>query len=337
MFRRIVVPLDGSPFARAAVPYALALATEPDSTVELVSAVDVLSALGGTSYAGDISAGAGTGIGWGASPDIPAAANQLIEASRSGREEDLGATAERLRSATGTTVRWTVLDGEPSDAVARQIEETDAELVVMSTHGRGGMERAWLGSVADRLIRRVTVPLLLVRPREDEPKGEGGLAAAPAMGRVLVPLDGSALAEAALGPAARLARSVGATVVLVRVTQPVGFVGSPYVAPIAEEEGEDEGREEQEEARRYLTEVAERLRSDGIEVADPEVREGVPAATILDVARERADIVAMATHGRGGFRRWLLGSVSDKVVRGADLPVLLVRPADAGESGEGLG
>lgn len=337
MFRHILVPLDSSGFSRAALPYALSLATGPGTVIELLSAVDVAAALSGAGYAGSLAAGAPA---YGTGSEIPAGATGIIEASRRGREESLRGTAAELQATTPAEVRWAVVDGEPSAAIESQVQEGAADIVVMSTHGRGGLERAWLGSVADRLIRRLGVPLLLVRPTEDEEKGSQSLDSAPPLRRILVPLDGSPLSEAALLPATRMARALDAALVLVRVSGPEVMVGSPYASAAAEDAGESEGdrnggsdAEPTRAARAYLSAVAERLRGDGVEVGGMEVREGAPAATILHLAREQADVVAMATHGRGGVRRWLLGSVSDKVVRGADVPVLLVRPDDAGERG----
>lgn len=325
MFRNILVPLDGSAFSRTAIPYALALAPESEGVLQLVSAVDVAAALSGAGYAGNLAAGAPA---YGGVSEVPAGAMELVGASRQAREEELSATAEEVQAAVGAgaSVRWAVVDGAPSEAVTARAAESGADLVVMSTHGRGGLERAWLGSIADRLVRRLTVPLLLVRPAEDEPEGARVFDRLPTIRRILVPLDGSELAEAALPLAAGVARRSGAGVVLVRVTGIGVLVDSPYIPPAIDTAAEVEG--ERREAWRYLEGVAERLGSEGVEVDGLEVREGPPAAAILELAREGADMVAMATHGRGGFRRWLLGSVSDKVLRGADVPVLLVRPED---------
>lgn len=326
MFRRMMVPLDGSEFSKTALPYALALGSGAETTIELVSALDSAAVLNQAGYAGaDFSVAA---PGFAGSGGAPAAAGDLLESVRSGRERDLRATAEDIRSRSGAVVEWRVVDGEPSEVVAALVEASGADLVVMATHGRGGLERAWLGSVADRLVRRVTVPLLLVRPDEDEDVA-GSLQAPPAVGRVLVPLDGSPLAESVLEPATRVARLLGAAIVLARITGEGLSIRSPYLPHAAEEEQEHVS-ERRRDAQEYLDGVAERLRGDGLEVA-VEVREGNPPATILELARETGGMVAMATHGRSGLRRWMLGSVSDKVLRGSELPVLLVRPADEGE------
>lgn len=313
MYRNIVVPLDGSDFSRAAIPYAVTLAAASDAAIELVSAVDSVGMLSG----GTIATGApayGSGI------EIPTAGPALVEAARRQREDALTDAAEAVRGASGATVRWELLDGEPSEAVAAHVERSGADLVVMSTHGRGGLERAWLGSIADRLIRRIAVPLLLVRP------GEEGRQSRPAViRRLLVPLDGSKLAEAVLDPAARIARQVDGSIELLRAVDPA-IAESPYI-PATVDDAQPYYERRRIEAGDYLTSVAERLRADGVDVTEVGIRDGSPSSIILARAREGADMVAMATHGRSGLERWLLGSVSDKVVRGADMPVLLVRPS----------
>lgn len=319
MFRHIVVPLDGSGFSKTAIPYALALASGSETVVELVSAVDPAWVLSGAGYFGSLTAGA---AGYGSGTEVPAGTPDLIEASRRSVEKELQSTAERVRKETEAVIRWELLDGEPSEAVAAQVERSSADLLVMSTHGRGGLERAWLGSVADRLIRHVRTPLLLVRPGEEDRGPQE-----PSIRRVLVPLDGSELAEGALTPAVRVARQVEASLELLRVVNPAMLTESPYI-PATPEDSEEYAARQRKEAQSYLTGVAERLRADGVEVAEVGVHDGAPASTILGRAAAGADLIAMATHGRGGLKRWLVGSVSDKVLRGADVPVMLVRPND---------
>lgn len=321
MYRHIVVPLDGSEFSRTAIPYALALASGTEAEVELVSSVEVVATLTGAGFTGDISGGI---PGYGTGTEIPPA-GELLEASRRNREEHLRRTAEAIRP---ETVRWTVLDGSPAEAVAEHVEATGADLVVLSTHGRGGLQRAWLGSVADRLVRSLPVPAFLVRPAEDEV----GLEVEPSIGRILITLDGSPLAEAVLEPARRVASRLGAAVLLLRVVESDLSLGSPYLPEVARQQEEHyEAMAETSEV--YLDDVAQRLTADGIEVAGRLVRTGAPTVAISQVAEEEADMVAMATHGRGGLRRWFLGSVSDKVLRQGTLPMLLVRPEDQGAHG----
>jgi nucleotide-binding universal stress UspA family protein len=173
--------------------------------------------------------------------------------------------------------------------------ELQPDLVVMASHGRSGLPRFALGSTAERLVREGTAPVLIVHalnPLDQK------------LDFALVPLDGSPLAEQALPMVESLAGKPVRQVRLMRaVTRP----------------------DETPEARRYLEGVRDRLQSAGLEVTI-EVRIDEPATAIRD-AGERADLIVLATHGRGGFDRLRHGSVAERVTREAQMPVLLVRPA----------
>jgi nucleotide-binding universal stress UspA family protein len=188
-----------------------------------------------------------------------------------------------------------VLAGSPSDGLVRAEAELQPDLVVMASHGRSGLARFALGSVAERLVREGTAPVLIVHalnPLDQK------------LDFALVPLDGSSLAEQALPMVEALAGKPVRQVRLMRaVTLP----------------------EESTEARRYLDGVRDRLQSAGLEVTI-EVRIDDPATAIQD-AGERADLIVLATHGRGGFDRLRHGSVAERFTRQAQMPVLLVRPA----------
>jgi nucleotide-binding universal stress UspA family protein len=188
----------------------------------------------------------------------------------------------------------------------RHAEAIDARLVVMATHGRGGLERAWLGSVADDLVRRSPIPLLLLRP------GADAATSAVRVRRILVPLDGSVLAETILEPALDLARlDPEAQLVLLTVIPPE----SPGFGPAT---------------RAWLDGVAHRIHATGVRVRT-RVESGAPVArAILEVAlQEETDLLALATHGRSGLLRLALGSVADHLLRRSHVPILLQRPAAA--------
>jgi nucleotide-binding universal stress UspA family protein len=186
-----------------------------------------------------------------------------------------------------------------------------ADLVVMTTHARGPVARFFLGSMADELVRRSAVPVLLVPPGPEPTR----LIPQPAPEHVVVPLDGSALAEEALGPAADLARLLKADCSLLRVVEPSPTQRVP------------EGRQEAD-AWAYLGRVAGRLHEQGLTVRVRVVSARHPAEAILEEARGLKNaVIALATHGRGGVRRMLLGSIADKVVRAACCPVFVYRPA----------
>jgi nucleotide-binding universal stress UspA family protein len=303
---RIMVPLDGSGFAREALPAAEHLARRDGARLRLVT----------------VHPGLPPGPG-GTVPEELARADREQRASRGEALEEL---AGELRG-RGLEVDAEVLSGPVVEELARRAGEA-ADLVVMATHGRGPLSRLWLGSVADGLVRNCPVPVLLVRPRDDgdrEAPGSGGFRHA------LVPLDGSRLARRAVGPAARLLERPGGALTLLRVVVPVTPSGlGPADVPSGVDVSATEAMEEQAEERLEATarELRERL---DLEVRSRVVRDPHPAAAVLRAASDaEADAVALATHGRGGLRRVLLGSVADKVVRGARTPVLVVRPGDDG-------
>jgi nucleotide-binding universal stress UspA family protein len=235
--------------------------------------------------------------------------------------EYLRSVVARLRERLGRALSSAVLQGPVAQTLTRYIRELGTDLVVMTTHGRGGIRRAWLGSMADRLIRSSEVPILVVRP--SEPK-----AAEPSVGltEILVPLDGSPLAEAVLEPVATLARLWDAEVSLVQVVRPV-VLTSDLPLPFPTGYSDQVTRIRREAAQDYIRDVAERLRESGVKASGVAVIGGGVAETLLDLARpERVSLIAVATHGRGGARRVVLGSVADKLVRAAEVPVLVVRP-----------
>jgi nucleotide-binding universal stress UspA family protein len=303
MIRSILVPLDGSSFAEHALPLALGLARRHDAAVHLAMVHVPIT----TAYID------------GVAHFDPSLDNEIRERER----RYLDAVAERLEG-SGIAATTALLDGPVVGMLEAEARERHADVIVMSTHGRGGLSRAWLGSVADALVRRAPAPVLLVRPKEGE---EAALEAVTAFRRILVPLDGSALAEEAIGYALAVGDRASTRYTLLRVVIPALVVGSPFIEPgvhIADEDLE----EQMEAARRYLDRVAERLRRDGADVDTVVVAHPSPAAAILELAdSEGADLVCLATHGRTGLSRILLGSVADKVLRAATTPVLLCRSA----------
>jgi len=306
-FRSILVPLDGSPFAEQAVPLASGIAQRSGSKLRL-ALVDKLPA---------------------PPPDSAAAKlfTSLEMVTRKSERAYLRGIQAKLR-AGGTRLSSAVtLTGDPGLALAQYAREMAIDLVVMATHGRGGIRRAWLGSVADHLIRHLEVPVLLVRPVEG---------AAPhdrlGAGQILVPLDGSPLAEEALDAGAALARIWDAELTLLQVVRPV--LPSPDLTlPVPSAYDEELTAMYRTQAQDYLDDVVERIRAQGLRATGVAVVGWNTVDSILDVARpERVALVVLATHGRGGLRRFALGSVADKLVRSADVPVLVYRPAGRGKT-----
>jgi nucleotide-binding universal stress UspA family protein len=314
---RIVVPLDGSRFGEGALPPALALARRHGAALHLVNVAVPMAAPD-------------------PAPDAAAPGDASRERGMDRAHKYLEAAEGRLREAgfEGGVVREVIAPGNAARSVVRYLSETEADLVVMTTHGRGPLQRAWLGSTADGVIRRSPCPVYLLRP--EPPAGDPGetsepppLAAPPADAqRVLLPLDGSEAAERALDALAAVAGE-GAAVHLLRVVPPFVAGGSPYL-PHAVREAQDHELVRKASAE-YLDRVRERVEASGFRVDTHVLTAGQPAVAILRLAQElEVDLVAMSTSGRGGAARLLLGSVADKVVRGAPCPVLLSRtPEDA--------
>ncbi len=233
----------------------------------------------------------------------------------------LDATAKWLAMVGSVPITAAAVPEHAVDGILGRIRVCGADLVVMTTHGRGPVSRFFLGSVADGLLRKAPVPLLLVRPREPAPE----LIPEPAMQRLLIPLDGSALAEQVLEPALELARLTDGRCTLVRVVEiHSGLPDSPPGSP------GPPGEVHVEEAQAYLKSVAGRFGDQGLPIRTCVVVGRSIPETVLEQARvQGSDLIALATHGRGGIRRLLLGSVADQVIQGATTPVLVYRPPEA--------
>ncbi len=302
MFHTVLVPLDGSAFAEQALPWAVSIAGRANAKLDLVRA-HLLYALDVPAY------------DW--APYDPA-----VDADFRIREQRyLEHIAQHVRD-EAIKVDYAVGDGTAAAAILAQAREMAANLIVMATHGNGPLSRAFLGSVADKLLRRSPVPILLVRPEEALPN----LHDPPSLGRVVIPLDGSSISERILGPAAQLCLAMRAPCTLFHVV-------APDLRPAAKSTSDRNGglnrscqEHQAEDSLAYLDKIAERLRARSLDVQTRVVISAHAAAAIhAEASAEPNSAIALATHGRGGFKRLLLGSVADKVVRGASCPVLVCR------------
>jgi nucleotide-binding universal stress UspA family protein len=251
----------------------------------------------------------------------PAYAKVELALQKADREYLKNVTA-RVRERLGRAVSSAMIEGTSVvQTLSVYMKELGAELVIMTTHGRGGVRRAWLGSVADQLIRGSEIPVIVIRPGEKEARVDAGFK------EIVVALDGSPLAEAALEPAMAVARLWDSEIFLMQVVEPVILTDSAHLTfPSGYSDMATAIR--REAAQDYIQDVAERLRESGVRATGAAVVGGAVSETIIDLAApERISLMAVATHGRGGLKRLLLGSVADKLVRGAKVPVLVVRPA----------
>ena len=212
------------------------------------------------------------------------------------------------------------------EAIRGRARQVAADLIVMTTHGRGPVSRAFLGSVADQLVRHCLVPVLLVRPHEVLPD----LHHEPAVTRVLIPLDRSPASEQILGPAIHLGSALRASFTFLHVVHPPDEGPAPKTRH-DRAAGLKRSCQEQsaEESLAYLEQLARWFRTPSIDIRTHVVVGG--ERCFCHPGRVRAQscgLIALATHGRGGFKRLVLGSVADKVVRGASCPVLVYREAE---------
>ncbi len=219
---------------------------------------------------------------------------------------------EQKAKMLGTGVKIDVPLGHPPEEIIAVAERHRDTLIVMTTHGRSEISRWLFGCVAERVVHASTVPVLLIRAGVAGPK-------VPPFQAILVPLDGSVLAEAVLPYASQLAGAVNAEIELVRVVGVGDAAGMLWMMPEVIEQLVRESDD-------YLNAVAKRLREEGRRVTVKTLI-GFPATEIL--AYEQAtkpDLVVMATHGRGGLNRLVFGSIAERVLQAGTVPVLMVRP-----------
>ena len=304
MLDQLLVTLDGSDFGEHALPFARSIAEKTGASVNLchVSCCDPpTDLLQNTPFQYE-------GV------SMEAYEEKHAEEQR----KYLGDKATALQAELpGREVSSTLLEGYVTEALERQAKEINAKLVIMTTHGRTGVSRAWLGSVADSLVRNSSFPLLLIRPLED-----GKTFPTARFEHFLVPLDGSSAGEKILEPTVELGKAMGSRFTLLHVVAPLVTVGA-RVSPLPA----GHRQERLGKAEEYLSGVAERLKGEGIE-AEPMIESHfAPARAILNTAEAQdVDLIAIATHGYTGVKRAILGSVTDKVLRGAKWPLLLERP-----------
>jgi len=307
MLDQILVTLDGSEFGEQALPFAKAIAEKTGASVNIshVSCCDLPTDLiQNTPFQYE-------GV------SMEAYAEKHADEQREYlRRQESAMKAELPRN----RVCSALLEGYVTEALERHAREIDAKLIVMTTHGRTGVSRAWLGSVADSLVRNSTFPLLVIRPLED---GESFPSAR--FEHFLVPLDGSGPGEKILESTLPLAKAMGARITLLHVVSPHVTLGA-RVSPLPS--GHLEERLAKAEA--YLAGVKDRLTAEGVETSYRIESHFAPARAILSIAEgEGADLIAIATHGYTGVKRAILGSVTDKVLRAAKWPLLLERPSVA--------
>lgn len=310
MYKRIVVPLDGSELAEQILPYVRVLATALQAKIQLVRVYENMP---------DELADPAHGL------DV----DQLATSFREREQGAMGGVVAAL-SDLGVEVVSSAHEGDPAHNIVVEAEAQPDTLIAMSTHGRTGLGRWFLGSVTDKVLHATNEPLLIVRSDEN-----GAAGAVGKLETVIVPLDGSPLAEQTLTHVVPLARSLSLKVLLVRANpsaeevhrymepHPIGGGATVYSGPF-----EEFSREADARAMGYLHDVRQKIVRQRVFSTEERLLRGHAASVIIDLAHQTPNcLIAMSTHGRSGVGRWVLGSVADRVIRHCGRPVLVTRSA----------
>lgn len=306
MYKVIMVPTDGSGFDREAIRVALRVADRCGAKIKLVRVLGI---------------GSFFGTGMAADGVVVAADVALTERDRVLAE--LYALAAECRTVSDADITVDLHSGPTGDVLEGYARRHDVDLIVMSTHGRSGLSRMSLGSVTDLLIRHTTIPVLVVKPPTSYLNPQVG----KDFRRIVVPLDGSTLAEQILPRVTELATMEEAEITLLNVLIPHSHSQKEIVDPDLPWWDKDIAV-----AREYLFGVAGKLRRSGVAVTtDIIIGENIASAIGDYAGRERADLIAIATHGRGGLTRMVRGSVATAIMHSAKISMLVFKPDQVAE------
>jgi nucleotide-binding universal stress UspA family protein len=297
MYSKILVPLDGSKTAENVLPLARCFARSLQIPVELLGVVDIAEL---------------------ARRHVAADPASMIRTLADDATRRLGDYLEQVaKNFPIGKVQCTVRRGNAAEAIIESAAADKQTLIAMATHGRSGLDRWLLGSVAEKVLRGATNSTLVVRAKE----GKNPIWEMATLKRVIVPLDGSELAESVLPSVEELAKKLDLEVTLLGV-----YGVPPGVSSAGEGEAFIGGL--RAETLAYLEKKAAELKSKGLDKVSCVAKEGLAADEIISTARRTLDnLIAMCTHGRAGVTRWMLGSVTETVVRHSGDPVLVIRAA----------
>jgi len=322
MLKRILVPLDGSLLAESVLAVAARIAHSSDGTIVLLRVIGVPTTYTPYVYGSDMA-------------QSPQLAQDLIDMEQENAEKYLAEIA-RLDILMGIQVESTIIPGSAGMSILDTAKEEKVDLIVMSSHGEMGFKRLALGSVAQYVSRHSPVPVLVLQG-----DGSAPLSAFPdpkhplRLITALVALDGSELAEASLEPVAYLVAALATPA-----------QGTLLLSTVANKQADriKHGTEEymRDEAKKYLIGIRERLQGSdlgklnlGIEWSIEESKdvanaliEAAESGKMIESSHEftGCDLIAIATHGRGGLKRLMAGSVTEEVLGSTKLPMLIVRP-----------
>ncbi len=292
MYKKMLVPLDGSELAEITLVYAREVARKLHLSLVLLHVYS------------------------------PAEAEHVPE-QQAYIDGNVDTLRRELKKETGLTVQGELAEGYPAEEILRYAEQNSVDFILMSTHGRTGIKLWTMGSVADKVLRASSVPVWLVRAGASP---EDIYYKLPTR-KLLVLLDGSELAESVLPHVETLAKQQGSDmvdIILLGVCE-LTPVGVYYYATVPID-WEDYIARCKLEDKQYLDNIEKRLKSAGLK-AHPELLTGKPADAIIDYASKNpVNLIVMSTHGRSGLGRWVYGSVAEKILHGTSTPIFLVRP-----------
>jgi nucleotide-binding universal stress UspA family protein len=301
MFKKILVPLDGSDLAERAVEPAMTIAGQQEGGEVILLSVPIYK---------DILVPTTSGFDL-LLPD------QSLEQFR----EDVESYLNEVKAAwdrSGAQVQTLIKDGDVASVIVDTAEELGVDLIMMTTHGYSGFSRWLLGSVTERVLRSAACPVLAIREKRP-------------LTNILITLDGSKLAETALEPGIEIARALGGSVTLLQVDTDANLGALELSMLELAEAGMSRHVQKvmsEDHLINYLNKTADKYRSEDLTI-ETVVMEGTPARAILDFTEaEEIDLIVMTTHGRTGLRRWVYGSVTEKVLRGTDAAMLIIRSAE---------
>lgn len=294
MLKKILVPLDGSELGEMALVYAKELAGAINLEVQMACATE-----------------------------------RQDEATHRMCGLYLDKVAERLktqvkRANPKSDVRTVVIDGDPATGLVEYAEKEGIDLLIMMSHGRSGIMPWAMGSTADKVVQRAQTPVLLVRATVKSTKRRP----VQVIKKILLPLDGSPVGEAALPYIVTIAQALDCEVILlgvVEVVQHIHTIGGPDHFVYSEQQIE----QMKGETNSYLQKVSKRFVKGKVRIV---LRTGDPAQEIIKIStEENVNMVAMSSHGKSGITRWVMGSVSNKILHSGKTPILLVRPEKTSE------
>ena len=313
-FEKILVPLDGSDMAAGILAVALDMARRVGAKLDLLAVVDP-ETIELPSYMPFM--GSERSIVRQPHDEVGASEIEIMRIKTA--TQYLNAIAESIRD-DGQEVSVEAIVGDPAQAIIEAAHKNRNDLIAMATSGRSAIGRGLLGSVTDKVAHSSAVPMLIITPDFD---GEQ-----TPISRLVIGLDGSPMAETALEPARRLAKLLDVPILMVRATamasRMAAYGGEPYYA------SPDVYTEADEDAKAYLQGMKEIEERRGIKV-ETIVKPGYAVSEINSAAKEvPGSLIVLATRGRTGFTRWVLGSVTDRVIRSAESPVLVIPPKIGG-------